>query len=596
MKKLCSAILAICLIVGIAVPARAADEAEADTPPESAEIVTVSTAEELITAIAAAEDGDTIEIAAAIRIAENCTIGNDSKNITIIPSQNFADTSFFNVVTFEDQDIRFCNLIMDGQHQEDIVALGANRYYSGDSKLGKINLTDVTIQNFDAGHSLVYFARVDAVLTSCKFLNNKAERTAGVEIDRNSSADIIDCIFDGNFSGDDGGAIRCCGDSRIASCIITNNRAGSPESVARGGSGISVDTAVKCEIKNCTIIGNSATIGGGIKSWGDVEITDSLIYGNTATVEGDDLSALHGARLILSYSDCMESIYKDNSPVGFYRDVRENRFDAKTNCEFWGAEFSYENIEENFFGIKFIFQGDLAVDDDASTDEDKAEPNEPSEDNTEDNTTTTPPEPPQSDDDDEDDYTPPASHKPVHRPSKPNTVTPEPEPAPTLACGDAVIDISRSVVLLGYGDGLLHLEDYLTRAQTAAIIYRLLDETSVEDYDSGDSIFDDVLPEAWYYRYVSTIANAKIVFGTGNGNYSPDAPLTWGHIITVLSRFVEAQEYELQNIQYDGWALNAIKTAVSLRWIEDNVSFDPNSLITRGEFVMFVNSVLETYR
>lgn len=595
MKKLCSAILAICLIAGIAVPARAADEAEADTPP--AEIATVSTVEDLIAAIEAAEDGDTIQITAAIRIEENCTIGNVSKNITIVPSPDFTGTSFFNVVTFENQDILFCNLIMDGQHQEDVVALGTNRYYSGNNKLGEINLTDVTIQNFDAGHSLVYFASVDVTLRSCKFLKNEAERTAGVEIDRNSSADIIDCTFDGNFSGGDGGAVRCCGDSRISNCIITNNQAGSLETVARGGGGISVDTAVKCEIKNCTIIGNSATIGGGIQSWGDVEITDSLIYDNTATAEGDDLSASHGARLILSYSDSMEAVYKDSSPVGFYGDVRENRFDAKTNCEFWGAEFSYENIEENFFGIKFIFQGDLAVDDDASTDEDKTESNEPSEDTTEDNnTSTTPPEPPQSDDDDEDDYIPPTSHKPVHRPSKPNTATLEPEPAPALACGDAIIDVSRSVVLLGYGDGLLHLEDYLTRAQMAKILYALLQDASLTKYDSEDSVFDDVSPDAWYCRYVSTIARAGIVFGVGSGKYNPDAPLTWGHIITVLSRFVEAEEYELQNIQYDGWALNAVKTAVALGWIEDDASFDPDAYITRGEFVAFVNSVLEKYR
>lgn len=53
----------------------------------------------------------------------------------------------------------------------------------------------------------------------------------------------------------------------------------------------------------------------------------------------------------------------------------------------------------------------------------------------------------------------------------------DPEPVePSFVCGDAVIDVSRSVVLEGYDDGLLHLEDGLTRAQFMTILYRLLDE------------------------------------------------------------------------------------------------------------------------
>lgn len=207
-----------------------------------------------------------------------------------------------------------------------------------------------------------------------------------------------------------------------------------------------------------------------------------------------------------------------------------------------------------------------------------------------------PQEPPESDDDDEGNYTTPTPHRPVYRPSKPIVTIPEPEPAPALVCGDAVIDTSRSVILEGYGDGLLHLEDNLTRAQMATIIYRLLDAESIEMYDDADSAFDDVASDAWYCRYVSTIARAGIVCGTGNGNYSPDAPLTWGHIITVLSRFVEPEDYELQNISYDGWALQPIKTAVALGWLEDSPAVDPDNLITRGEFMSFVNSVLETYR
>lgn len=113
---------------------------------------------------------------------------------------------------------------------------------------------------------------------------------------------------------------------------------------------------------------------------------------------------------------------------------------------------------------------------------------------------------------------------------------------------------------------------------------------------STDTIFADVAPDAWYCPYVNTIANAGIVCGTGDGNFAPEAQLTWGHIITILSRFVEQQECDLKNIQYDGWAADAVETAVALGWITDHVAFNPDAPISRGELAYFINYVLGLYR
>lgn len=123
---------------------------------------------------------------------------------------------------------------------------------------------------------------------------------------------------------------------------------------------------------------------------------------------------------------------------------------------------------------------------------------------------------------------------------------------------------------------------------TAKLIW-LTDEQAAE-------YFAPVAPEAWYCPYVNTIANAGIVCGTGDGNFDPEAQLTWGHIITILSRFVEAQEYQLQNIQYDGWAVDAVETSVALGWITDHAAFNPDDAISRGELAYFVNYVLGLYR
>ena len=197
--------------------------------------------------------------------------------------------------------------------------------------------------------------------------------------------------------------------------------------------------------------------------------------------------------------------------------------------------------------------------------------------------------------DNEDDDTTPASRP--SRPSRPAVSKPKPTaPAPALVCGNAVLDTSRSVVLQGYGDGLLHLEDSLTRAQMATILYRLLDEKSIAAYETAEAAFTDVPADMWCSRYVSTIAKAGIVAGVGNGSFYPNGKLTWAQILTVLSRFTEPKACALQHIQYDGWAVEAVQTAVALGWIEDSADFDPNAIISRGDFAKLVNGVLALYR
>lgn len=159
-----------------------------------------------------------------------------------------------------------------------------------------------------------------------------------------------------------------------------------------------------------------------------------------------------------------------------------------------------------------------------------------------------------------------------------------------------MIDTSRTVVLLGYGDGLLHEDDPLTRAQLATIVYRLLDDDSIVKYSNSAMAFSDVAANDWYAPYVRVIQAAGIVNGVGEGKYSPESYLTWSQIIAVLTRFVEPQEYTLRYINYHGWAEKAIQTAVANGWIADRADFIPDAVISRGELEQLINSVLVLYR
>lgn len=73
----------------------------------------------------------------------------------------------------------------------------------------------------------------------------------------------------------------------------------------------------------------------------------------------------------------------------------------------------------------------------------------------------------------------------------------------------------------------------------ATILYRLLEEKSIAEYEAAEAAFTDVPADMWCSRYISTIAKAGIVAGVGNGCFYPNDKLTWAQILTVLSRFTE---------------------------------------------------------
>lgn len=179
-------------------------------------------------------------------------------------------------------------------------------------------------------------------------------------------------------AANDGAAIRCSGCAKLSESSITGNYSINDGAVKNGG-GIYVDTGVSCEVLSCTITGNTADIGGGISCKGTLTLRDTLIYSNAENLGGSDIRAFGGANIVVDYTDGMDAVYAENSPVGFYKDDFERTFDAETNAEFVGETISVQNNTNNSFGVKFVFEGDLpatapAPDDDSNTPPDEEEP------------------------------------------------------------------------------------------------------------------------------------------------------------------------------------------------------------------------------
>lgn len=110
--------------------------------------------------------------------------------------------------------------------------------------------------------------------------------------------------------------------------------------------------------------------------------------------------------------------------------------------------------------------------------------------------------------------------------------------------------------------------------------------------------FNDVFPNAWYEKAVSFIAARCITAGTGNGNYSPDSPLTRGEFIALLLRSygITADEKPVDNFvdggdnYFTGYLAAAKRLGISAG--VGNNRFAPDRFITRQEMITLMYNTL----
>lgn len=177
-------------------------------------------------------------------------------------------------------------------------------------------------------------------------------------------------------------------------------------------------------------------------------------------------------------------------------------------------------------------------------------------------------------------------------------VTPSRPSRPSSSGGDSV-RLEREkhqAYIMGRDGGLAAPEANITRAEVAAVFYRLLTEESRRTFDTQANPFGDVTAEDWFFKPAVVLAKAKIVEGYPDGSFAPAANITRGEFAAIAARFLsEKYNGPAKFPDTEGhWAAEYIDRAAQQGWIKGypDGTFRPDDYITRAEAISLVNAVL----
>jgi hypothetical protein len=155
----------------------------------------------------------------------------------------------------------------------------------------------------------------------------------------------------------------------------------------------------------------------------------------------------------------------------------------------------------------------------------------------------------------------------------------------------------RIAYINGYPDGTVRPDGGVTRAEVAAMLFRLLSDV---DKDAPlTSEFADVEAGKWYSQAVAYLTSIGILTGYEDGSFKPNAHITRAEFSAIVSRFDESTSASdaagsFSDVSATHWAFAFIGNVVEKGWLSGypDGTFKPQNAITRAETVTAINNML----
>lgn len=142
-------------------------------------------------------------------------------------------------------------------------------------------------------------------------------------------------------------------------------------------------------------------------------------------------------------------------------------------------------------------------------------------------------------------------------------------------------------VFQGDEEGNLHEEEYITRAEFAVVVCKILGLSPEGVSDEFD--FEDVDDKHWAKGYIKTARKAGIISGRGGNKYDPDAKISYEEAMKIL---VAAMGYTPKAEQKGGYPYGYNKVARELG-VDKDLFFEGKKEAIRGDVMEMVYNSLD---
>lgn len=161
----------------------------------------------------------------------------------------------------------------------------------------------------------------------------------------------------------------------------------------------------------------------------------------------------------------------------------------------------------------------------------------------------------------------------------------------------AISNVVDNGLINGFEDGSFKPEKEITRAEAVSILNNYLQKNNRIVENDLQTYFPDIPRDAWYSQSLFNVSSLGIITGDENGNFNPTKSLTRAEMVSIINRmehYEAKSEEQFWDVDEKAWYSEDVKIAYSNGIINgvSNISFQPNKNVTREQFAIAINNVL----
>lgn len=148
------------------------------------------------------------------------------------------------------------------------------------------------------------------------------------------------------------------------------------------------------------------------------------------------------------------------------------------------------------------------------------------------------------------------------------------------------VEVAKAEGLLdGYADNTFEVDEAMTRAEIAVLIYKALVNADITVDITAKHEITDVKKDHWAYKEINSVYNALIVNGYNDNSFRPDEFLNREQVVKMINSIIGRPEYLLptdkfNDVAFGYWAFGDIISATMFQFEKADGTFELRDSIT----------------